>query len=206
MTYYQQAPELDVSGWLNTTTPITLEQLKGQVVLIHAFQMLCPACVSHGLPQAQAVHKLFENEKVSVIGLHTVFEHHQVMNKAALEAFVSEYRLSFPIAIDTASTQGVIPKTMHTYMLRGPPSIIVLDKQGNIRLNHFGRVSDLELGNLLGCFDDEGPKVPYIEGLKDGFDDGKIDSLGKVVGTADGSFDASLDGRKDGVMLGTPEG
>ncbi|GGI82418.1 hypothetical protein GCM10007978_20300 [Shewanella hanedai] len=150
MTYFQQAPELDVSGWLNTTTPITLEQLKGQVVLIHAFQMLCPACVSHGLPQTQAVHKLFENEKVSVIGLHTVFEHHQVMNKAALEAFVSEYRLSFPIAIDTASTQGVIPKTMHSYMLRGTPSIIVIDKQGNIRLNHFGRISDLELGNLIG--------------------------------------------------------
>ena len=77
-------------------------------------------------------------------------------------------------------------------------------------LNGDGPTTDcnvgLKLGNLLGCFDDEGPKVPYIEGLKDGFDDGKIDSLGKVVGTADGSFDASLDGRKDGVMLGTPEG
>ncbi|MEC4727903.1 redoxin domain-containing protein [Shewanella sp. D64] len=150
MTHFQQAPELDVSGWLNTDNPITLEQLKGQVVLIHAFQMLCPACVSHGLPQTQAVHKLFADEKVTVLGLHTVFEHHQVMNKAALEAFVSEYRLTFPIAIDTPSTQGVIPKTMHTYMLRGTPSLIVIDKQGNIRLNHFGRISDLQLGNFLG--------------------------------------------------------
>ncbi|MFT5235300.1 MAG: peroxiredoxin [Shewanella sp.] len=150
MTHYQQAPELDVSGWLNTDNPITLEQLRGQVVVIHAFQMLCPACVSHGLPQTQAVHKLFADDNVTVLGLHTVFEHHQVMNKAALEAFVSEYRLTFPIAIDTPSSKGVIPKTMHTYMLRGTPSLIVIDKQGKIRLNHFGRISDLELGNFLG--------------------------------------------------------
>lgn len=150
MTHYQQAPELDVSGWLNTPTPITLAQLRGEVVVIHAFQMLCPGCVSHGLPQTQAVHKLFADEKVTVLGLHTVFEHHQVMDKAALEVFVSEYRLSFPIAMDTPSIKGVIPKTMHTYMLRGTPSLIVIDKQGKIRLNHFGRISDLELGNVLG--------------------------------------------------------
>jgi len=48
-------PEWDVSNWLNTPTPITLKSLRGRVVLLHAFQMLCPSCVAYGLPQAQRV-------------------------------------------------------------------------------------------------------------------------------------------------------
>gem|GEM_PF-3133559 len=41
------APELVVSEWLNTDSAPTLANLRGNVVLIEAFQMLCPGCVSH---------------------------------------------------------------------------------------------------------------------------------------------------------------
>ena len=47
-----QAPALFVSQWLNTPAPIDLADLRGKVVAIFAFQMLCPACVAHSLPQA----------------------------------------------------------------------------------------------------------------------------------------------------------
>ena len=60
------APELQVSGWFNVEAPITLESLRGRVVLLHAFQMLCPACVSHGLPQAKRLHALFPSEQLAV--------------------------------------------------------------------------------------------------------------------------------------------
>ena len=46
-------PEWDMSTWLNAPAPITLASLRGRVVLLHAFQMLCPGCVAHGLPQAE---------------------------------------------------------------------------------------------------------------------------------------------------------
>ena len=36
--------------------------------------MLCPACVSHGLPQAARLRETFAPEDLAVIGLHTVFE------------------------------------------------------------------------------------------------------------------------------------
>jgi hypothetical protein len=49
------APELQVSHWLNADSPITLARLRGRVVVVHAFQMLCPSCVSHGLPQATKI-------------------------------------------------------------------------------------------------------------------------------------------------------
>ena len=46
------APELITEEWLNTHTPISLQELRGKVVVIEAFQMLCPGCVLYGIPQA----------------------------------------------------------------------------------------------------------------------------------------------------------
>lgn len=53
MTQMTQAPELIVDRWFNADQPLTLAALRGRVVFLHAFQMLCPGCVSHGTPQAQ---------------------------------------------------------------------------------------------------------------------------------------------------------
>ena len=73
------APELQTVGWLNTTEKITLASLRGKVILLHAFQMLCPGCVQQGIPQTQKIFNEFDPDRVAVIGLHTVFEHHAVM-------------------------------------------------------------------------------------------------------------------------------
>ena len=51
---YPAAPELAITRWFNTANNLTLAGLTGEVVVIEAFQMLCPGCVSHGLPQVQA--------------------------------------------------------------------------------------------------------------------------------------------------------
>jgi hypothetical protein len=139
------APELDVSAWLGTPSP--LESLRGRVVLIEAFQMLCPGCIRYGLPQAQRVQRAFPD--VAVIGLHTVFEHHEVTGQAALEVFLSEFAITFPVGIDRHDG-GALPVTMRTYGLRGTPSTLVIDKAGRARFSHLGAVDDLVLGVLLG--------------------------------------------------------
>ena len=148
------APALQVSRWFNADPTLTLESLRGRVVMLHSFQMLCPGCVTHAIPQAVKVHEMFDPREVSVIGLHTVFEHHPVMNAAALEVFIHEYRLRFPIAIDRAAagddTDDVVPQTMRTYGFKGTPSLVLLDKLGQIRVNHFGRIDDLALGAMIG--------------------------------------------------------
>ncbi|MEH6358715.1 MAG: redoxin domain-containing protein [Pseudomonadales bacterium] len=145
-----KAPELMVASWLNTPEPLVLEKLLGRVVVIHAFQMLCPGCVSHGLPQAAAIHELYRSDEVQVIGLHTVFEHHSVMTLDALKAFVHEYRLTFPIAVDQPSESGPIPVMMRKLNLQGTPSLVLIDKAGTVRLTHFGRLSDMQVGNMIG--------------------------------------------------------
>ena len=145
------APELRVSGWFNVEAPITLKSLRGRIVLLHAFQMLCPACISHGLPQADRVHKLFPADQVAVIGLHTVFEHHGVMGPDALEAFIEEYGWPFPIGVDApADDGGPIPLTMRALQLRGTPSFVLIDREGRICFEHFGALDDLALGALIG--------------------------------------------------------
>lgn len=141
----QKAPELSVSRWFNTSQPITLEQLRGKVVVIEAFQMLCPGCVSHGLPQAQQISSLFPKDKVALLGLHTVFEHHAAMTPISLEAFIHEYRLAFPIGVDEPGISD-IPKTMEAYRLRGTPSLVIIDQNGHLRANHFGNTPDIQIG------------------------------------------------------------
>jgi peroxiredoxin len=144
------APALKVAQWLNTPEPIKLEDLRGRVVVLHAFQMLCPGCVAQGIPQTKRIQAAFPADELAVIGLHTVFEHHAVMNAGALQVFAHEYGLSFPIGIDQPPVHGHVPLTMQAYGLRGTPSLIVLDREGRIRLNHFGHADDLPLGALLG--------------------------------------------------------
>ena len=106
-----------IAHWLNTPSPLTLQALRGRVVVLHAFQMLCPACVSDGLPQAARIDRLFSRDTVCVVGLHTVFEHHAVMGLEALKAFVHEYRLRFPVGVDQPAPTSAVPLTMQAHGL-----------------------------------------------------------------------------------------
>jgi hypothetical protein len=153
----QLISRLQVSQWLNAPQPVTLEGQRGRVVVLHTFQMLCPGCVANGLPQALRIHRLFPSNQVAVIGLHTVFEHHAVMGAQALRVFLDEYRIPFPVGIDQADATGPVPLTMQAYGLRGTPSVLVFDRQGQVRLHHFGPIDDLQLGALIGQLLAEGP-------------------------------------------------
>lgn len=143
------APELAVSTWFNTPVPLSLEGLRGRVVFLHAFQMLCPACVSHGLPQTQRVQSIFRDTDLQVIGLHSVFEHHAAMSPDALKAFIHEYRLTFPIAVDQPSGSGPIPTTMERYGMRGTPTAIIIGRDGHIEYHRFGIEDDMAIGARL---------------------------------------------------------
>ncbi|MGJ0452646.1 MAG: peroxiredoxin family protein [Methylocystis sp.] len=145
-----QAPELAVSRWFNTPAPITLAALRGRVVMLHAFQMLCPGCVAHGTPQAQRAHALFRDSDLAVIGLHTVFEHHAAMTPVSLEAFIHEYRLTFPIGVDQPAENEPIPLTMARYDMRGTPTAILIGRDGGIRHHGFGQEDDMALGAIIG--------------------------------------------------------
>lgn len=142
--------ELYTSAWLNSDKEISLRDFIGRVVVVHTFQMLCPGCVSHGIPQALKIRNYFNESDVTVLGLHTVFEHHHVMGKDALEVFLHEYQITFPVGIDKAVENSDIPLTMSTYGLRGTPSLLIFDKKGNLTFTHFGVIDDMIVGAVIG--------------------------------------------------------
>lgn len=142
----QPAPPWQVERWFNTPVPIELAALRGRVVVLEAFQILCPGCVSHGLPQAARVRAAFPPEQVAVVGLHTVFEHHEAMTPVSLQVFLHEYRITFPVGVDSPGIDDPVPRTMRAYGLRGTPSLVLIDALGNIRGQYFGQVDDLVLG------------------------------------------------------------
>ena len=141
--------DLSVSRWFNTTHPLSLKGLLGRPVLIHAFQMLCPACVRHGTPQAERAHQMFAKTDLQVIGLHTVFEHHAAMMPVSLEAFIHDNRLSFPIGVDQEGDGTPIPVTMQRFELRGTPSSILIGRDGALIHQGFGQEDDMALGALI---------------------------------------------------------
>lgn len=146
------APEWQTSAWLNTDTPLGLAQFRGKVVLLHAFQMLCPGCVNEGLPQAKRVARLFAGTPLVVVGLHTVFEHHAVMGADALRVFLHEYGIRFPVGIDQPGNDSdPMPLTMRAYAMRGTPTTLLFDAEGQLRRQVFGTYDDLVLGSDIGA-------------------------------------------------------
>ncbi len=152
-----QAPELTVQAWFNTDRPLALSALRGRVVVLVAFQVLCPNSVAGAIPQARRIHETFEPKDVALIGLHATFEHHEAYSPAVLKAFIHEYRLQFPIALDSQNAHGPIPHTMDRYGMRGTPSLVLIDRSGLIRKHTFGVSDDLALGAQIGALAQESP-------------------------------------------------
>lgn len=151
------APEWQVQRWFNQRGQPSLADHRGRVVVVHAFQMLCPGCVLHGLPQAQRIERTFSPSEVVVVGLHTVFEHHAAMSPVALEAFLHEYQVGFPVGVDTPTTTEAIPATMSAYGMRGTPTLILIDQLGRLRLHAFGRLEDMAVGAAVAALVGEEP-------------------------------------------------
>ena len=148
----QPAPPWTTTQWFNTNDALQLSALRGKVVVLHAFQMLCPACVHHGLPQAQRIQAVFAAADVAVIGLHTVFEHHAAMTPVSLQAFLHEYRIRFPVGVDAPAAKGSpIPVTMQAYGMQGTPSLVLIDRQGHLRQHSFGAAEDLAVGAAIAA-------------------------------------------------------
>ena len=142
----RQAPEWQVAEWLNSDTQTSLESFRGRTLVALAFQMLCPGCVQQALPQLKRVSESFDPSEVAVVGLHSVFEHHEAQGRReVLAAFLHENGLRFPVAIDLPGPDG-IPLTFRAYAMQGTPTLLLIDRQGRLRMQRFGHIDDLRIG------------------------------------------------------------
>jgi hypothetical protein len=143
------APDWTVSRWFNAEPAFTLASLRGRPLFLHAFQMLCPGCVQHAVPQSLRVAATFAHTDLAVVGLHTVFEHHHAMGPEALAVYLHENRIGYPVGVDTHEQGHAMPATMRAYAMQGTPTLVLIDRMGRLRRQHFGLIDDLRLGAEL---------------------------------------------------------
>lgn len=69
----QKAPNFGVSEWVQGA-PTNFDQEKDHVVLLEVFQVNCPGCFMHAIPEAISIYNKYKDEGVRVLGLATAFE------------------------------------------------------------------------------------------------------------------------------------
>ena len=60
--------------------------------------------------------------------------------------YLHENRITHPIGVDTPVPGDRIPATMAAYRMQGTPTLLLIDRAGRLRLQHFGRLEDLVVG------------------------------------------------------------
>ena len=132
-------PELPVEGkaaeivgidsWINSE-PLSLEELKGKVVLVDFWTYSCINCI-RTFPHLSSWYEKYKDDGFVLLGIHSPeFEFEKKRENVLLE--VQKYNLEYPIALDNAHA------TWNAYKNRFWPAHYLIDAQGNIRFTHFG--------------------------------------------------------------------
>lgn len=69
----QKVPNFGVSEWVQGA-PTNFDQEKDHVVLVEVFQVNCPGCFMHAIPEAIEIYNKYKDEGVRVLGIATAFE------------------------------------------------------------------------------------------------------------------------------------
>ncbi|MGC1276406.1 MAG: thioredoxin-like domain-containing protein [Planctomycetaceae bacterium] len=117
------APALEGGvGWLNTSGPITLKDLRGKVVLLDFWTYCCINCM-HVLPDLEYLEEKFDDELV-VIGVHSAKFDNEKDSDAIREAIL-RYEISHPVINDANMV------LWRKFGVRAWPTFVLIDPEGN---------------------------------------------------------------------------
>jgi cytochrome c biogenesis protein CcdA/thiol-disulfide isomerase/thioredoxin len=130
--------------WLNSP-PLTLQGLKGKVVVIDFWTYSCINCL-RSIPYVEAWAKKYKDHGLVVIGVHTPeFAFERNINN--VRAAVSDLKIEYPIAIDNEY------KIWRSFDNKYWPADYFIDAKGRVRFHHFGEgeyeQSEQEIQQLL---------------------------------------------------------
>ena len=121
-----------ISRWLNTPggKPLTLENLRGSVVLVDFWTYSCINCL-RTLPHLKAWYERYRGSGFEIVGVHSpefAFEREQDNVRAA----ASSLGVDYPVALDNDFA------TWKAYRNQYWPAKYLIDRDGHIRYTHFG--------------------------------------------------------------------
>ncbi|MYN01283.1 redoxin family protein [Pseudoduganella sp. DS3] len=124
------APEFaGIKRWLNSE-PLTMQQLRGKVVLVDFWTYDCINCINT-LPHVVKWHDKYKDKGLVVVGVHTpeyAFERKTDNVRAALKRF----NIRFAVAQDNGY------ETWNAYGNRYWPAFYLINKKGQVVYTHFG--------------------------------------------------------------------
>jgi len=124
------APELTgIDKWINSA-PLTLQQLRGKVVLVDFWTYTCINC-QRTLPYVKQWNSKYKDQGLTVIGVHTP-EYPFERSTSNVSDAAHRLGLSYPIAQDNRYA------TWSAYNNQFWPAFYLINKQGRIVYEHFG--------------------------------------------------------------------
>jgi len=149
------APDIrDIEAWINSE-PLSLEDLRGKVVLVDFWTYSCINCI-RTLPYIESWHEKYKDDGLVIIGVHApefAFE----KDLGNVQKAVKEYGLQYPIALDNNFS------TWKAYNNRYWPAKYFIDRDGYLRHYHFGEGEYKESEELIRQLLAEEGQLPQDE-------------------------------------------
>lgn len=106
-------------------TSVTLESLKGKVVMLNFWASWCGPCRKE-MPLLEEMHKKYGKQGFALLGVNVDAE------SGDAEKLLKTIQVSFPILFDKES------KVSQLYNVNAMPSSVFIDRKGNLRALHRG--------------------------------------------------------------------
>lgn len=118
-----------IDQWLNSP-PLTIPQLRGNVVLVDFWTYMCGNCLNT-LPYVKQWHERYAADGLIVVGVHTP-ELPAERDPKNVEKAVARYGIAYPVALDPEYA------TWRAYKNRYWPALYLIDRQGHVVYRHIG--------------------------------------------------------------------
>jgi thiol-disulfide isomerase/thioredoxin len=123
------APEFAKGNWINSD-PLTLDKLRGRVVLVEFWTFGCYNC-RNTLPAVKEWDAKYRDRGLTIVGVHTPETGSEYLIENVRRE-VPSLEIKYPVVTDNDY------KTWKAYEVEAWPTMYVLDKRGRIRWMHVG--------------------------------------------------------------------
>jgi len=124
MTPRVRAPELPQNyPWFNTEKPLSLQNLRGRVVILDFWTYCCINCL-HILPDLKYLEQKYK-DSLTVIGVHSAkFDNEKEIEN--IRQAILRYDIEHPVLVDSGF------KVWQNYAVRAWPTLMVIDPEGYV--------------------------------------------------------------------------
>lgn len=157
--------------WLNVEHPLTLEGLRGKIILLDFWTYGCINCI-HMIPVLEALEAKYSEELV-IIGVHSAkFDNEGETEN--IRQIVQRYNVHHPVINDSDF------RVWRQYNIRAWPSFVIIDPRGNVVAMQAGEIPfesfDQYLNGMIAYYDglgtDEIDRTPLALALEGAGDPG----------------------------------